>query len=348
MKCIGCGITLQYENIKMPGFSPKKDAVYCQRCFRLQHYNDPVYSQRFGIPSQMVIQNILAQKGLIIWVVDCLAIEESLSQKWVKEIQNRDVILVLSKCDLLPDSIKFERLVNYVRCLITKYDLPIKHIFLNSTKINLGLNELENYCLQYPLGHHFLFIGLANAGKSSLFNRLLQVEQVTTSYYPGTTQAFITRTKNGYEWIDTPGLEVEISYLMQVKEADLHYVLVHKQIKSRNYQIYNPQSYFIAALFRMDIIPQNKASICFYLAENLLLHRTKLAHADELWQRQCGRELKPMIASKLSQKVSFIKQIDKVDVVLPGLGWFCLSGCFKKITFYLPENMVFYTRKAII
>ena len=70
MKCIGCGITLQYENIKMPGFSPKKDAVYCQRCFRLQHYNDPVYSQRFGIPSQMVIQNILAQKGLIIWVVD--------------------------------------------------------------------------------------------------------------------------------------------------------------------------------------------------------------------------------------------------------------------------------------
>ena len=36
-KCQGCGAVLQSEFPKLIGYTPKKDALVCQRCFRLKH-----------------------------------------------------------------------------------------------------------------------------------------------------------------------------------------------------------------------------------------------------------------------------------------------------------------------
>ena len=42
-KCVGCGITLQSKDINNLGYVPKEkenDAKYCERCFKLIHYNN--------------------------------------------------------------------------------------------------------------------------------------------------------------------------------------------------------------------------------------------------------------------------------------------------------------------
>ena len=47
-RCIGCGAILQTTDPKKPGYLPKAtlskadpdDEIYCQRCFRLRHYNE--------------------------------------------------------------------------------------------------------------------------------------------------------------------------------------------------------------------------------------------------------------------------------------------------------------------
>ena len=40
-KCIGCGAELQSNDKNLKGYIPleKSDAIYCERCFRIQHYN---------------------------------------------------------------------------------------------------------------------------------------------------------------------------------------------------------------------------------------------------------------------------------------------------------------------
>ena len=38
--CKGCGAVLQTTDSKMIGYSPKAEAEYCQRSFRLIHYDD--------------------------------------------------------------------------------------------------------------------------------------------------------------------------------------------------------------------------------------------------------------------------------------------------------------------
>lgn len=41
--CAGCGVAIQTEDTKAPGYAPKsaldREMVICQRCFKLKHYN---------------------------------------------------------------------------------------------------------------------------------------------------------------------------------------------------------------------------------------------------------------------------------------------------------------------
>ena len=39
-KCPGCGATMQYSDSQKVGYSPKKDAKLCERCFKLKNYNE--------------------------------------------------------------------------------------------------------------------------------------------------------------------------------------------------------------------------------------------------------------------------------------------------------------------
>ena len=50
IRCIGCGSVLQSEKKEQPGYLPERllksavttpeASIYCQRCFRLRHYNE--------------------------------------------------------------------------------------------------------------------------------------------------------------------------------------------------------------------------------------------------------------------------------------------------------------------
>lgn len=348
MKCVGCGVELQYAAADEVGYSPKKEALYCQRCFRLRHYDDPVYSKRFGIDPRLVLQGIQNQEGVLVLVMDCFAIEESLEQPFFQEFSGREILLVLTKRDILPAEIEEEKIVKMVVKKIRSKKLPIQQVFFHSVKLNLGNEELINYLYQYPLGTNFIFMGLANAGKSSLLNQLLEMDTLTASRYPGTTLSFSKLRKDGYTFIDTPGMEIRASYVMEVSESDLKKVLPNKTLVARNYQLYSPQSYFIGALFRMDLTPTERASATFYFHDQLKIHRTKLEQANDLYRRQKGKDLKPCLTKDLSEERNVEKGKDKMDIVLPGLGWICLSGHFQEIKLYLPKGIEVYTRKAIL
>ena len=42
--CKGCGVVLQSSDAAAIGYTPKMEADYCQRCFRIRHYDDVVIS----------------------------------------------------------------------------------------------------------------------------------------------------------------------------------------------------------------------------------------------------------------------------------------------------------------
>ena len=53
------------------GYTPKADADYCQRCFRIRHYDDVTISMKAGaLMGDQVLAQIAQKDALIVWVVD--------------------------------------------------------------------------------------------------------------------------------------------------------------------------------------------------------------------------------------------------------------------------------------
>ena len=73
--CKGCGVRLQDSDPTLPGYTPKLDKAYCQRCFRIRHYDDVVISMQQGIDGAQVLQRIAQHDALILWVVDIFDFE---------------------------------------------------------------------------------------------------------------------------------------------------------------------------------------------------------------------------------------------------------------------------------
>ena len=69
-RCRGCGAVLQTEDRTLPGYTPKAENDYCQRCFRLIHYDDLTVSMRTGIDPDLVLEEIRRLDALVLWVVD--------------------------------------------------------------------------------------------------------------------------------------------------------------------------------------------------------------------------------------------------------------------------------------
>lgn len=346
MKCLGCGVELQWDHPKEMGYSPKANALYCQRCFRLKHYDDPVYSKRFGIDPRLIVQRILELNSKLIFVVDCFSIEESFDQVFLGEFKDHPLTIVLTKRDILPETMEEEAIAYAVSEKIHQQGLLVDKIFLHSSKEKFGNREFWNYILEQSKETSFCFFGLANAGKSSFLNQLLDLDQLTTSRYPGTTLDFSYFEKEGYEFVDTPGLEVSHSYLMKVPENQLKKILPEKTVVCRNYQVYSDQSYFLEGLFRLEVLPRSQGTISFYVSAEMGIHRTKTENADSYFSKHKGMEINPFFELEKMKEISMVGR--KMDVVLPGLGWISLSGSFDKIRLYYPDGIKIYIRKAFI
>ena len=91
--CKGCGAVLQNEFPDQAGYTPKIDAEYCRRCFRLIHYDDLTVSMRTGIDPDMVLNEIAARDALVLWVVDLFDFEAGMIPGLTRKIGDRDIIM---------------------------------------------------------------------------------------------------------------------------------------------------------------------------------------------------------------------------------------------------------------
>ena len=74
-RCSGCGAILQSEDKTRIGYTPKEDSSYCQRCFRLIHYDDLTISMKTGIDPDAVLNGIADMDGMILYVADLFDFE---------------------------------------------------------------------------------------------------------------------------------------------------------------------------------------------------------------------------------------------------------------------------------
>ena len=200
-KCHGCGVILQNTDASALGYTTNLENEICERCFKLKNYGQ--YSQvTLTNADYLKIINSINKENLVIYTTDILNLTIENINKFQK------LILVVTKKDILPKSIKDEKIINYIK---KRYNNIIDVIVISTIK-NYNLDYLYNQMKKYSNNKPVYIVGNTNSGKSTLINKLidnysnLDNPKVTTSMFPSTTLDKVEINLDGLLLIDTPGL----------------------------------------------------------------------------------------------------------------------------------------------
>lgn len=329
-KCIGCGLKLQTDDELKDGYIRKENSErssLCERCFRIQNYNEYKVVDRTNKDFSKIFKKVDKSKDLVLLVVDLLNIGEI---ETLKDYIHNDIILVLTKRDLVPKKIYEEKLLHYFDTL----PLNIVDKIIISSKNNYHLDELMELVFEHKKSKNVYVVGITNAGKSTLINKIIYDysvldSKITTSILPSTTLDTIeVPISEDLVFIDTPGLLIEHSIVDKVDPETLRRIVPKSEVKPMIFQVKSDQIFLVDQLVRLEVKEDN--NIVFYLSNNLPIMRY---YKD-------NEKLKDLEKHEL--KVS-----ESEDIVVEGLGFIKVM---KKadIVLYTLKGVSVYTRKSFL
>ncbi|MDD3048631.1 MAG: 50S ribosome-binding GTPase [Bacilli bacterium] len=333
-KCSGCGAMLQYDKPELAGYIESdmyEKASICRRCFRLKSYGDYVFINKDNEEYINILKSINNTHSLVLYLVDLFNINNSI--KDINKYLNNPIILVLTKRDILPKSVRTSKIIDWLK----EQDHKIIDIIDISSEKNYNMDRLYNSIKKHKKTNDIYVVGNTNAGKSTLVNKLIKnysnnSSNITTSMLPSTTLEMMEiKLNEDITLFDTPGLLDSGSIINNLDYGTLRKITPRKEIKPRTYQMTGRQSLLIDSIARIDQIEDNTNSFTIYLSNDLEVERINLNTNDKL--------------RKLAKNE--IKVNDGEDVIINGLCWIKIVKRTELVV-YVKENVEVFTRKSII
>ncbi|MBY0123867.1 ribosome biogenesis GTPase YqeH [Bacillus sp. S/N-304-OC-R1] len=361
--CIGCGVKIQTDDPASLGYAPEsalqKEAIICQRCFRLKHYNEVQDVSLTDDDFLKILNGLGKSDSLIVKIVDIFDFNGSWLPGLHRFVGKNKILLVGNKVDLLPKSVKHNKLINWMKQEAKELGLKAEDVFLVSAAKGKNISEVASAIDEYRDGKDVYVVGCTNVGKSTFINRILKEvtgegDVITTSHFPGTTLDIIEiPLSDGKALVDTPGIINHHQMAHYVDKSDLKIITPKKEIKPAVYQLNEEQTLFIGGLARFDYITGGRRSFVCHFSNELKIHRTKLENADELYKNHAGELLTPPRKDELDQfpelvKHEFTIKEGKTDIVFSGLGWITVNEPGAKVAAYVPKGVHALLRKSLI
>jgi ribosome biogenesis GTPase A len=268
-KCIGCGSILQSTNLEEKGYIREdkyQESEYCERCFKIIHYNEKVVTELKNI-NTYILKQVNKKAKYVYFMVDLLNVNEETISTF-KKIKTPKT-LIISKLDIIPKSIKNNLIISWLK---EEYNITEEVIFQSSKK-NLNTKSIINKLLDRNIKEVYI-VGYSNAGKSTLINKLTNANdsnKITTSSIPNTTIDFIKIKLDNITIIDSPGF-TNTTTLYEPNEFDLiKRVMPRNTLKPTTYQVKPISSILIEDKIRLQSSINN--SFTFYISNNINIER---------------------------------------------------------------------------
>ena len=341
LRCIGCGSIIQTEDPNGLGYTPKSalekgketGELYCQRCFRLRHYNEIAPVSLTDDDFLRLLNQIRDANALIVYVVDVFDFNGSLIPGLHRFVGDNPVLLVGNKEDLLPRSLRRPKLTDWIRQQANIAGLRPIDTVLVSAKKNHQIDHLLDVIEKYRHNRDVYVVGVTNVGKSTLINQIIKQrtgvkELITTSRFPGTTLDKIEiPLDDGHVLVDTPGI---------IHQEQMAHVLSPKDL---------------GGVARFDYLHGERAGMVAYFDNNLPIHRTKLNNADNFYAKHLGDLLTPPTSDEKNEFPPLERYefhiTEKSDIVFEGLGWITVPAK-TTVAAWVPKGVGALVRRAMI
>ncbi|WHY84794.1 ribosome biogenesis GTPase YqeH [Neobacillus novalis] len=361
--CMGCGVKVQTENPELIGYAPAsalaKEMIICQRCFRLKHYNEVQDVNLTDDDFLKILNGIGKTDALVVMIVDIFDFNGSWLPGLHRFVGQNKVLLVGNKVDLLPKSVKHNKLINWMKHEAKQLGLKPEEVFLVSAARGVNVKETAAAIDEMRNGKDVYVVGCTNVGKSTFINRIIkevtgEADVITTSHFPGTTLDIIKIPLDDEKsLIDSPGIINHHQMAHFVDKQDLKIITPKKEIKPKVFQLNEGQTLFFGGLARFDYISGGRRSFVCYVSNEINIHRTKTENAAELYDNHVGEMLTPPRPEQLDSFPELVKQEffvkeAKTDIVFSGLGWITVNEPGAKVAAYVPKGVQTLIRKSLI
>ena len=322
-KCTGCGVILQNTNKKDLGYTSNLENTLCERCFRIRNYNEYSKVLKDNEDYINILKNINS-KDLIILVVDLF---NFCDLNEIGKYLNNDILLVLTKRDLLPKSCYNEKILNY----FDSFNLNIKDKVIVSSKKNYNMDLVFKKINEFRTSKNVYVVGFTNSGKSTLINKIIYNYSdnnniITTSSLPSTTiDSIKIKVNDDLTLIDTPGLLTKGDIIDYVDKDMLKKIIPNKEVKPITYQITKKCSINIENILRFDV---ENVNFTMYISNNLKI--------DKIFKEKETNLIKKEIKVKKGN-----------DLVIQGLTFITFNRDIK-INIYAIKGVKIYTREKLI
>ena len=267
-KCLGCGITLQNTDKSKDGYVEDLTHDICHRCFIIKNYGENKVINKTN-HDYLKILNQIKDNDIVVYVSSLLTLNLDYLNKFKK------VILVLTKRDILPKSVKDIKIINYLK---TRYH-NLEDIIIVSAYKKYNLDLLYNKLTKY-VDKQIYIVGITNSGKSTLINEMIKSYNgtegiITTSNYPSTTLDTVDVTIGKLTVKDTPGILIPTSIINYLDNHYLKKINAKKEIKPITMEIKGKGAILIDELIRVEY-ETTHSSMTFYLSNNLKVSKISL------------------------------------------------------------------------
>lgn len=330
-RCLGCGVVLQDSNITQEGYTTSLENDICRRCFRIKNYGEYQTVAKSNDEYIEILKSIDTTNDLVLHIVDILNIDKDLT--FIRNYIHNKMILVLNKRDVLPKSIKDEKIIDYIKNIDSSYE----DIIVISANKNYNIDKLYELMNKHKTSKNIYMIGHTNTGKSSLINKLItdyseNNNELTISPLPSTTLDKIEIELNDeITLIDTPGLVDRGNIVNYVDSTLLKKISPKKEIKPKTYQLKKNQCLVIGTLARIDYVEGEKNSFTIYMSNDIKIKRMNAK------RQTCLKDL-----YKTTYELKYYE-----DIVISGLGFIKVVDK-GTIDLYLDKNVESFIRKNLI
>ncbi len=326
-RCLGCGVELQKSNAHDIGYVKDENQNLCERCFRIQNYNEYKTVSKTNEEFINVLKEINKTNDLVLLLIDIFNLPTNLDI--IKKYLSNDIILVVTKYDLLKPHLKEEKLYSYIKDLGVS---SVSTLIISSYK-NYNLDLLLTTINKYKKGKNVYVVGNTNSGKSTMINKIIYnytefKSQITTSKLPSTTLSNISiNIDDNLTIVDTPGLLEEKNIIEHVDVKKLSKIIPEKVIKPTTYQLKIPQTIMIDEI----------ASLYFPEKNDITLYISSKLNVKRIFDKEVSNNLKKHI----------IKVPPYHDVVIKGLGFIKVIK-ETTVNVFVLDNVDVYVRKSLI